>query len=114
MKSNNEMLRMNKIKLLGVGNNNHRYYFKLEKKPETVSFLGFLLLNLGFRDNEFAIEHEVNKKPIDAFNDSQMNFYDNNMDIDIFFGLNSVFLIVRTQAEDKIDVVQKSIKEHTN
>ena len=36
MKLNNELIGMDQIKLIGMGNNNNRYYFKLEKKLETV------------------------------------------------------------------------------
>ena len=99
--------------LVGIGNDGYRYRYSFEKSEGFKPLFCQFLFRLGFKgeaDDYFTdYESEFPKKgKVKNLNDIVWNFKNENFDVDVFYGLEEIILIVRTnEGEILIKVVEQ-------
>ncbi len=97
---------MKKCFLISMGNDGYRYRYSFEKNEGFKPLICQFLFRLGFGDEadsyfaDYSCEFPKGVK-IKDLKDEVWNFKNENFDIDIFYGLEEIILIVRTK-EHKI------------
>ncbi|NIA04055.1 MAG: hypothetical protein GWP09_01765 [Nitrospiraceae bacterium] len=101
---------MNKLKLIGLGNNGNRSYFIFKKDNSFFSLFPTFLKNLGL--NKLSIMYENSEEPqdINKLIDTQDNTRNNDFDLDIFYGKNNFIVVVRTRESNR-DRLMTEIKK---
>jgi hypothetical protein len=104
---------MDKLKLLGLGNNENRSYFIFKKRNAFFLTFPFFLEELGLEKIGILYEHSENDVDIREYVDIQENVKNDVFDVDIFFGEDKFIVVVRTDEFNRPKLM-RTIKKIAN
>ena len=92
---------INKLKLIGSGNEKRRNFFILSKEESFFSLFPLFLIGCGFKNIAIFEEYQENKPDIKIFNNNINHFQNEDYDIDLIYTQNKIILIVRTDISNR-------------
>lgn len=92
---------INKLKLIGSGNKEGRYYYIFNKDNTFFSLFPKFLIGCDFENLGVYEDYQEKNQNITNFENKIEHFKNNNYDIDVIFTHNKIILIVRTNEENK-------------
>lgn len=95
---------MEKLKLLGTGNDGRRSYYILSKEQQFFSFFPMFMLNCGFKDIGIFEDYQEGTN-INDFNNTTEHIQNKDYDIDIIYTADRIILIVRTDPKNREKIV---------
>lgn len=93
------------MKLMGSGNKENRSYYIFEKSNDFFYFFSRFLLGCGFENLEEYEDYQEKIPDLNYFENEVENFKNELYDIDVIFTHNRIILIVRTDEENKKNVI---------
>jgi len=91
---------VNKLKLIGLGNEENRNYFVFKKDNSFFSLFPSFLENLGLNKLGILYEHIEEPQDVNDLIDVLENTKNDEFDLDIFYGKDNFIVIIRT---DKVN-----------
>jgi len=98
---------MNKLKLVGLGNKENRYYFIFKKDNSFFSLFPTFLENLKL--DKLGVLYENSEEPQDIYDlvDIQDNVKNEEFDLDIFFGRDNFIVVIRTDESNRNKLISE-------
>ena len=90
---------MEKMIILGLGNDGYRYYYTIKKEKEIVGTMDKLLSELGFEGELYYDCEDVLTEKRKEF---CSGFKNKEFDVDLFVGIKRLILVIRTRKRAKL------------
>jgi hypothetical protein len=92
---------MNKLAVLGSGNEGSRSFFIFEKNESFFSLFPLFLSGCGFKKIGVYESYQDDKPSLNKLNNRVENFKNENYDIDVIYTQDRIILLVRTDSSNR-------------
>lgn len=100
------MADIKKLKLVGSGNEGERSFFILTKGQSFFSLFPIFLIGCGFKDLGIYEYIKENKENISTFHNKVEYFRNENYEIDLIYTNDRIILIVRTDINNRKNLIE--------
>ena len=94
-----------KLKLVGSGNEEGRFFFIFNKGESFFSLFPQFLLGCGFRDLGIYEDYQEEMPDIKQFTNKIEHFKNEGYDIDVIYAQDRIILIVRTNKDNRKQLI---------
>lgn len=92
---------MKKLKMISSGTDNNRVFFIVEKNSLFFDLFPVFLVSCGFRNIGVFSQYQMTRPSIHRIYNKIDRFWNEKYDIDLVFGSDKIFVLVRTDENNR-------------
>ena len=96
---------INKMKLVGSGNSDGRFFYIFDKNMNFFSLFPKFLLGCGFKDLGVYEDYQEKVPNINKIENRIENFKNSEYDIDVIYTQDKIMLIIRTEEKNRNNLI---------